>query len=92
MPNEKKTSKREQGLAKKSRQGRKKALLEFFGGGPRVKDSSTDGTPIEMSRIEGKRQALATTPQKRETQADKTKLSGGKNLGQTMRIWNFRST
>jgi hypothetical protein len=48
MPNEKKTSKREQGLAKKSRQGRKKGLLEFFGGGPWVKAPSTVGTPIEI--------------------------------------------
>jgi hypothetical protein len=47
MPNEKKTGKREQGSAKKSRQGRKKGLLEFFGGSPRVKASSMDGTPIE---------------------------------------------
>jgi hypothetical protein len=30
MPNKKKTGKREQGLPKKFRQGRKKGLLEFF--------------------------------------------------------------
>jgi hypothetical protein len=36
-PNKKKTSKREQGLATKSRQGMKKGLLEFFKGSPWVK-------------------------------------------------------
>jgi hypothetical protein len=41
-PNEKKTSKREQGSAKKS-------LLEFFEDGPWVKAPSTEGMPIETT-------------------------------------------
>ncbi len=91
-PNEKKTNKREQGSAKKSREGRKKGLLEFFGGGPRVKAPSTDGTPIETIKNRRGFQALAMNPQKRETQADKTKISGEKNLGRTMRNRKLRST
>jgi hypothetical protein len=50
MPNEKKRSKREQGSAKKSRQGRKKGLLEFFGDGPWVNAPSTEGTPIKTAK------------------------------------------
>jgi hypothetical protein len=49
-PNKKKMSKREQGSAKKSRQGRKKGLLEFFGDEPRVKAPSTEGTPIKTTK------------------------------------------
>jgi hypothetical protein len=49
-PNKKKVSKREQGSAKKSRQGRKKGLLEFFGDRPRFKAPSTEGTPIKNAK------------------------------------------
>ncbi len=55
ITNKKKTSKREQGSAKKSRQGRKKGLLEFFGDGPRVKALSTEGTPIKTARNQNER-------------------------------------
>jgi hypothetical protein len=49
-PNERKTSKREQISAKKSRQGRKKGLYEFFGDGPWVKAPSTEGAPIKTAK------------------------------------------
>ncbi len=48
--NKKKMSEREQGSAKKSRQGRKKGLLKFFGDGPWVKAPSTEGTSIETAK------------------------------------------
>jgi hypothetical protein len=51
MPNEKKTSER----AKKSRQGRKKGLFEFFGDGPRVKAPSTEGAPIKIAKNRNER-------------------------------------
>jgi hypothetical protein len=54
-PSKKKTSKREQGSAKKSRQGRKKGLLEFFVDGPQVKAPATDGTPIKTAKNQTER-------------------------------------
>jgi hypothetical protein len=64
-PNEKKTSKREQGSAKKSRQGRKKGLLEFFGDGPLVKAPSTDGMPIETVKNRREKTGPGNKPTKR---------------------------
>jgi hypothetical protein len=67
-PNKKTASKREQGSAKKSRQGRKKGLLEFFGNGPRVKAPSTEGTPIKTAQNQNDRICpLAQTTQKKDS-------------------------
>jgi hypothetical protein len=66
--NKKKASKREQGSAKKSRQGRKKWLLEFFGDGPRVKAPSTEETPIETAQNQNERMPSSTnTTKKRDS-------------------------
>jgi hypothetical protein len=68
MTNKKKTSEREQGSAKKSRQGRKKGLLEFFGDGPRVKAPSTEGTPIETAKNQNERMPSSiNTTKKRDS-------------------------
>jgi hypothetical protein len=64
-PNEKKTGEREQGSAEKSRQGRKKGLLEFFGGSPRVKAPSTDGTPIETVKNRREKTGPGNNPTKK---------------------------
>jgi hypothetical protein len=78
MPNEKKTGKREQGLAKKSRQGRKKGLLEFFGGSPRVKAPSTDGTPIETVENRGEKTGPGNDPTKKRDSSGQNKAIGRK--------------
>ncbi len=79
-------------MAKKSRQGRKTGLLEFFGGSQQVKALTTDGTPIETVKNRREKTDPGNKPTKRETQANKTKISGEKNLGRTMRNQKLRST
>jgi hypothetical protein len=78
MPNEKKTVKREQGLAKKSRRGRKNGLLEFFGGGPRVKTPSTDGTPIKTVKNRRKKTGPGNDPTKKRDSRGQNKAIGRK--------------
>jgi hypothetical protein len=72
-PNKKKTGKREQGMAKKSRQGRKKGLLEFFGGSPRVKAPSTDGTPIETLKNRREKTGPDNDPTKKRDSSGQNK-------------------
>ncbi len=50
-PASKKTSKREQSAAKKSRQVRKKGLLQYFGDGLCVQPPSTEGTTIDAVKM-----------------------------------------
>jgi hypothetical protein len=76
---------REQGLVKKSRQGRKKGLLEFFGGGPRVKAPSTDGTPMEAVKNRREKTGPGNKPTKKRDSSNQNKDIRKKNLGQTMR-------
>jgi hypothetical protein len=68
-------------LAKKSRQGRKKGLLEFFGGGPRVKAPSTDGTPIETVKNRRKKTGPGNEPTKKRDSSGQNKDIGRKKSG-----------
>jgi hypothetical protein len=79
MPNEKKTSEREQGIAKKSRLGRKKGLLEFFGGSPWVKAPSTDGTPIETVKNRREKTGPGNDSTKKRDSSGQNKAIGRKN-------------
>jgi hypothetical protein len=77
-PNKKKTGGREQGSAKKSRQGRRKGLLEFFGGGPQVKAPSTDGTPIETVKNRREKTGPGNNPTKKRDSSRQNKAIGRK--------------
>jgi hypothetical protein len=77
-PNERKPSKREQGLAKKSRMGRKKGFLEFFRGGPRLKAPSTDGTPIETVKKIREKTGPGNKPTKKRDSSKQSKDIGRK--------------
>ncbi len=91
-PNKKKSSKREQGSAKKSRQGRKKGLLEFFGGGPWVKAPSTDGMPIETVKNGREKTGPGNESTKKRDSSEQNEDIGRKNLGRAMRNRKLRST
>ncbi len=79
-PNKKKTSKREQGSVKKSRQGRKKGLLEFFGDRPRVKAPSTEGMPIETTKNQNERTPSSkNTTRKKDSDKSKEDIRGKKS-------------
>jgi hypothetical protein len=77
-PKEKETGKREQGSAKKSRQGRKKGLLEFFGGGPWVKAPSTDETPLETVKNRREKTGPGNNPTKKRDSSGHNKAIGRK--------------
>jgi hypothetical protein len=53
-------------LAKKSRQGRKKGLLKFFGGAQRVKAPSMDGVPIETVKNRREKTGSGNKPTNKE--------------------------
>jgi hypothetical protein len=75
-----------------SRQGRKKGLLEFFGGGPWVKAPSTDGMPIKTVKNRRETTGPGNKPIKKRDSSRQNKDIGRKTLGRTMGNQKLRST
>ena len=65
-------------MAKKSRQERKKGLLELFRGSPRVKAPSTDGMPIKTVKNRREKTGPGNEPTKKRDSSKQNKDIGRK--------------
>ncbi len=79
-----KNSKKEQDPPKKSRNMRKKGLLEFFGEGPRVPTPSTEGTMIKAVKKQRDKRANRDTGTKKRESSELDKSTHRKTKDQMM--------